>query len=119
VPFKDLQKVFEKEGQGVFVPYAEFRALWEKAYRMPDDPSHAPVPAAVRSAVYAGTVDGEGLRFTADLEIDVLTPGWQRIPLDFGGVGIEKAVFGTEPALLVPTERGYDLLLEGKGSRTL
>jgi hypothetical protein len=65
VPFKDLQKVFEKEGQGVFVPFSEFRALWEKAYRMPDDPSRAPVPAAVRSAVYQGVADGDGIRFTA------------------------------------------------------
>ncbi len=119
VPFRDLQKVFEKEGQGVFVPYTEFRALWDRAYRVPDDPSQAPVAAAVRSAVYTGVVEGEGLRFTAEIEFDVLTAGWQRIALDFGGVGIEKATIGGEPALLVPTEKGYDLLIEGKGPRRL
>ena len=119
VPFKDLQKVFEKEGQGVFVPYTEFRALWDRAYRMPDDPSRPPVAAAVRSAVYAGVAEGAGIRFTAALEIDVLAPGWQRLGLDFGGVGIEKATIGGEPALLVPTEKGYDLLLQGTGRRTL
>src|SRR5262245_39374079 len=83
VPFKDLQKVFEKEGQGVFLPYAEFRALWDKAYRMPDDPARPPVAFAVRSAEYAGLATGESIRFTAKLEVEVLAQGWQRIPLDF------------------------------------
>lgn len=119
VPFKDLQKVFEKEGQGVFVPYAEFRALWEKAYRLPDDPARPPVPAAVRSAVYAGVADSDGVRFTAQLELDVLAAGWQRVALPFGGIGIEKATIAGAPALLVPTEKGYDLLLKDAGPRTL
>jgi hypothetical protein len=119
VPFRDLQKVFEKEGQGVFLPYSEFRSLWEKAYRLPDDPTHPPVNAAVRSASYAGVADGETVRFTAELEVEVLAKGWQRVPLNFGGVGIEEATIGGEPALLVPTDAGYDLVLEGLGRRTL
>jgi hypothetical protein len=119
IPFKDLQKVFEKEGQGVFLPYAEFRALWDRAYRMPDDPERPPVRFAVRSAEYAGVAMGESIRFTAKIEVEVLAPGWQRIPLDFGGVGIETATIAGEPALLVPTEKGYDLLLQGVGRRTL
>lgn len=119
VPYKDLQKVFEKEGQGVFVPYAEFRALWEKAYRMPDDPTRPPVPAAVRSASYVGVAEAESVRFTASLELEVLAKGWQRLALNFGGVGIEQATIAGQPALLVPTEKGYDLLLEGEGRRTL
>src|SRR5262245_34275869 len=119
VPFKDLQKVFEKEGQGVVLPYADFRALWDRAYRMPDDPERPPVKFAVRSAEYAGTAAGESIKFTAKIEVEVLAPGWQRIPLDFGGVGIETATIAGEPALLVPTEKGYDLLLQGTGRRTL
>jgi|GEM_PF-6921859 len=119
VPYRDLQKVFEKEGQGVFLPYSEFRALWEKAYRLPDDPERATVNAAVRSASYVGVADGETVRFTAELEIEVLAKGWQRVPLNFGGVGIEEATLEGEPALLVPTAAGYDLVLEGVGRRTL
>lgn len=119
VPYKDLQKVFEKEGQGVFVPYAEFRALWEKAYRMPDDPARPPVAAAVRSAQYEGRAEGESVRFTAQVEVEVLAGGWQRVPLNFGGVGIEQALIDGQPALLVPTEKGYDLVLEGQGRRRL
>ena len=29
IPFKDLKDVFEKEGQGVFVPFKEFMKLWK------------------------------------------------------------------------------------------
>ena len=113
VPYRDLQKVFEKEGQGVFLPYAEFRALWDKAYRMPDDPTAPPVPAALRSAFYEGVAGVDGIRFTARIEVEVLAKGWQRVALGFGGVGIEEARIGDRPALLVPTANGYDLLLEG------
>lgn len=124
VPYRDLQKVFEKEGQGVFLPYSEFRALWEKAYRLPDDPARPPVAAAVRSAAYVGVAEGEVVKLDAEIEVEVLAKGWQRVALNFAGVGIESATLasaeaGGEPALLVPTEQGYDLVLEGVGRRTL
>ena len=72
VPFKDLSKVFEREDEGVFLPYAEFKKLWEKAYKLPADRGAPPVPAAVRSATYRGTTDGEMIRFEADLDVEVL-----------------------------------------------
>ena len=30
VPYKELKAVFEKEGQGVFLPYKEFQRLWRQ-----------------------------------------------------------------------------------------
>jgi hypothetical protein len=119
VPFRDLEKIFQKEGQGVFLPYKEFRRLWELAHKLPPDTSKPPVPATVRSAAYTGTVEGDTIRFEAQVDVEVLEDGWQRIPLDFAGIGIEKAEIGGQPALLVPTKRGYDLLLQGAGRRTL
>ncbi len=32
VPYRDLSKVFEKEGEGVFLPYEEFLDLWRRAH---------------------------------------------------------------------------------------
>jgi len=119
VPFRDLEKIFQKEGEGVFLPYKEFRRLWELAHRLPEDTTKPPVPAAVRSAAYKGTVDGETIRFEATVEVEVLASGWQRVPLDYAGIGIEKATIDGKPALLVPTKAGYDLLLENPGRRTL
>ncbi len=119
VPFRDLEKIFQKEGEGVFLPYKEFRRLWELAHRLPPDTTTAPVPAAVRSATYHGAVDGETIRFEAALDVEVLAKGWQRVSLDFAGIGIEKATIDGAPALLVPTKRGYDLLLKDAGRRRL
>ncbi len=119
VPFRDLEKIFEKEGEGVFLPYKEFRRLWELAHKLPPDTSKPPVSAAVRSAAYSGTVEDDIIRFEAKVEVEVLDDGWQRVPLNYAGIGVEKATIDGKPALLVPTKAGYDLLLENAGRRTL
>ncbi len=119
VPFRDLEKIFQKEGEGVFLPYKEFRRLWELAHKLPGDTTKPPVPAAVRSAAYQGVVDGETIRFEAQLEVDVLAKGWQRVALNYAGIGVEKATIDGKPALLVPTKAGYDLLLKDPGRRKL
>ncbi len=119
VPFKDLKDVFEKEGEGVFLPYDQFRKLWDRAYRVVPDNSTPPVAAAVRSAKYTGVATGEMIRFEAEVDVEVLAKGWQRVPLNFRGIGVEAATIDGEPALLVPTKEGYDLLLENPGRRTV
>jgi len=119
VPFKDLKDVFEKEGEGVFMPYDEFRKLWDLAYRVVPDNSTPPVAAAVRSAKYKGVASGEMIRFEAEVDVEVLAKGWQRVPLNFRGIGVEEATIDGEPALLVPTKGGYDLLLKDPGRRNV
>lgn len=119
VPFRDLRDIFEKEGEGVFLPYAEFKKLWERAYRVPPDTKTPPVAAAVRSAVYRGVVDADMIRLEAELDVEVLADGWQRVPLGFRGIGVETATIDGAPALLVPAKHGYDLLLQDAGRRTL
>lgn len=119
VPFRDLSKIFEKEGEGVFLPYAEFRRLWEAAHRTPAERGEPPVAAVVRAAAYEGRAEGGLLTLEAQIEVEVLAKGWQRVPLAFAGIGVERATVDGAPALLLPTKRGYDLLLEGAGRRTL
>lgn len=119
VPFRDLSKVFEKEGEGVFLPYEEFLDLWRRAHDVGIDDKGPPVKAALRTATYEGEADGDMVRLDAKFEIEVLASGWQRIPLDFAGAGIEKAMLDGEPALLLPAATGYELLLEDEGRRTL
>ncbi len=119
VPFRDLKKIFEKEGEGVFLPYAEFRRLWERANPTAPDTATPPVPVAVRSAAYKGIAEDGGIRFEATLEIEVLADGWQRLPLPFSGIGIESATLDGTPALMVPAKAGYELLVKDKGRRVL
>jgi len=96
VPFKDLKDVFEKEGEGVFMPYDQFRKLWDRAYRVMPDKSTPPVAAAVRSAKYTGVASGEMIRFEAEVDVEVLAKGWQRVPLNFRGIGVEEATIDDE-----------------------
>ncbi len=119
VPFRDLSKIFEKEGEGVFLPYAEFRKLWSAAHRPAGTRGEPPVPAMVRAAAYVGRAEGEGLTFDAQYEIEVLAKGWQRVPLSLAGIGVEAASVDGQPAMLLPTKGGYELLLKDPGRRTL
>ncbi len=119
VPFRDLRDIFEKEGEGVFLPYAEFKKLWARAYRVAPDTTTPPVPAAVRSASYVGVAEGEMVRFEAEVDVEVLAKGWQRVPLGFRGIGVEAATIDGERAILVPAKHGYDLLVKDPGRRTL
>jgi len=122
IPYRDLSKVFEKEGEGVFLPYEEFLDLWRKAHAADEETRGPPMPAAVRAAAYDGTAEGDMVHLEATLEVEVLADGWQRIPLDFAGAGIERALVDGQPALLVPASKagaGYELLLKDVGRRTL
>ena len=59
VPFKNLKDVFEKEGQGVFVPFEEFLRLWEGNLDRRPVPEKPPVPYLVTRARYEGAIEVE------------------------------------------------------------
>ncbi len=119
VPFRDLGKIFEKEDEGVFLPYEEFLSLWKRAHVPVRDPQTPPVSAVVRAATYEGAVEGDVVTLRAKLELEVLTDGWHRVPLVFAGAGIEEARLAGRPALLLPSSGGYSLLVDGAGRKEL
>ena len=116
VPFEDLKKVFEQEGQGVFVPYAEFRELWRKA--MDRAPDAAP-PAGVTSAIYDGAIEGDLAIVTATLEVLSATEGESAVPIGLGAAVIGDATLDGEPAILVAESSGRRVVVRGKGTHTL
>lgn len=119
VPYRELGKVFESEGEGVFMPYEEFLALWRRAHGTEGPDDAPPVGATVRSAAYEGDVQGDLVHLEATLQVETLAPGWHRIPIDFTGAGIAAATLDGAPAVLVPAESGYTLVTRGKALRTL
>jgi hypothetical protein len=136
VPYDDIQKVFEAEGRGIFLPYEEFLKLWHKAHPTPPPPPVVPPPAdaVVRGGSYTGSVRGEVARFDVVYEVEALKDGWSELALPLRGVAVESvdleaaavaAVGVKEPskqpskqpsaALFAARGDGYALFLPHKG----
>ena len=119
IPYEKLEEVFGTDKERVMVPYKQFMELWNYRYGPKDPKSKPPVPFTVESAAYQGHV-AEGIaHFKATLGIEVFEEGWQRIPLAFTGVAFEEVTVDGKPGVLAPAKSGYDLILRGKGRRSL
>ncbi len=125
VPYEDLQKVYEKEGRGIFLPYEEFLKLWTAAQPKPPDPPPdvPPAPAVVRGGTYTGSVSssatGEVARLAASFEIEALKKGWSELSLPFKGVAVESVEISSPRAHFVSKEGTYALYLPEPGRYTL
>lgn len=116
VPFEDLKSVFEKEGQGVFVPYAEFRELWRRAMdRGPDGAT----PSGVSAASYEGRVDGDLALVEATIEVQSGADGETAVPVGLAGATIGSATLDGKPAVLVSDKKGRRVVVRGRGAHTL
>ncbi|MCL2709257.1 MAG: hypothetical protein FWE95_00115, partial [Planctomycetaceae bacterium] len=116
IPFDKLRDTFEKNGRGVFLPYEEFRQLWEAAQAKPapvEPPKPVPVPFMISETVHEARVADEIVQVTARLNIDLLAEGWHEVPIRLHNVAITEATVDDKPArLLGDPQRGYTLLLE-------
>ncbi len=75
VPYEKLKDVFETEGQGVFLPYAEFQRLWQAATGDPATVKAVPRPYLISTARFTGTVGEEIARMQMELTVDILADG--------------------------------------------
>jgi len=119
VPFKNLKDVFEKEGQGVFVPFEEFLRLWEGNLDRRPVPAKPPVPYLVTRARYEGAIDGDLAALTASIEFETFTDGWAAVPLGFAGIAVGAATLDGKPATLETTAGGYRIHVPEKGAYSL
>ena len=119
LPYKNLKQVFEKEGAAVFVPYAQFLKMWDKA--RPSDmqgPARPPVNAVISEAAYTGRITGDVARIEAALTVEVLGKPWVELPIQFGDAAIGKVTSGDEKVLLQATGNGaYALLFPKAGEQ--
>ena len=117
IPFKNLKAVFEKPDGSVFVPYADYLKLWEKAFgdgmRKPDQ---APVGGVITSATYSAKVEKDVAQISATLVVQILEKGWAEIPIKFGEAAIGKLSSDSGKVLLRGTGNGtYSLLFPTPG----
>jgi len=121
VPYEKLDQVFKAEDSGVFLPYSEFKQLWD-FYRerhvagLEDKP---PVPAIISRALYELSASDELVQGTATLTIESLEKDWVRLPLGFKGIALSEATLDGKPVLLRALDSGYDLLVRERGRHTL
>lgn len=124
VPYKELKGVFEKEQQGVFLPYKEFQRLWRTAQGKPKVVSEAPFEYLISTARFRGDVKEEIATLRLELTIDILNDGWVQVPLGLGEVAVSEAtILKTENTKIVPLLRvvngEYIFVTKGKGRYVL
>jgi hypothetical protein len=120
IPYTKLREVFEREGRGVFLPYAEFQQLWKAARdrTTPPVPERPPVPALITEVENEAVVSRDVVRVQAVVKIEVLSKGWHRIALGLGDAAVTSARIGDQPARVVfEPATGYQLLYENKTRR--
>jgi len=118
VPFEDLEKIFEDEGRGVFLPYREFLELWNQLNIQKDeDKEKPPADGVLASANYTATVEGDEnqvLAIDAVLQVESFKEkGWAVVPLIKSGLNIAEAETGD--ATIHLGKNGYELILPKKG----
>jgi hypothetical protein len=119
LPYKNLKQVFEKEGAAVFMPYAQFLKMWDKA-RVGEarDPVRPAVNAVITEAVYTGRIAGDVANIEAALTVQVLGKPWVELPIQFGDAAIGKVTSSDEKILLQATGNGtYALLFPKSGEQ--
>jgi len=119
IPYTKLRALFEKDGRGVFIPYEKFqellKAAQEAAAKIPE--IKPPVGGLITAIESEATVGRDVVVVKAKLSIEVLQEGWVRVPLRLADSAIRSAKIGDEPARLVSSDAGYDLLYEKKGDK--
>jgi len=124
VPYKELALVFEKEHQGVFLPYQEFERLWRAAQGAPAVVGQAPFKYLISTARFTGHVADELAVLRLELTIDVLADEWIEMPIGLADVGVSKASLSTADSnavapLLRVVNGQYMLVTKGRGRHTL
>jgi hypothetical protein len=121
VPYKELEKVFEKSGRGVFLPYEEFLQLWQKAKELEEFRALPPVAAVITGASYECLIkqDEDIATVKSTFAIDVLEKGWVQLPLALSGIALQEVKLDGVSALLSARQNDYLLILKEKGTHTL
>lgn len=118
LPYEDLDKLFEKEGRGVFLPYKEFLDLRNQLQLKEQQAANPPADGVFKAATYQATVEGKDeaqvLVIQAKLELESFQKsGWATVPLGKIGSGISEAQTGNARLRLGPD--GYEALLPAAG----
>lgn len=116
VPYEELEKVFQDDGKGVFLPYREFLDLWNELTLKREEDKEKPPPTdgVVSKAEYTGRVEGQTLVLDAKISVESFRKGWTLLTLSSSPLsGIAEA--STGKAVLRPNANNCEVMLPDKG----
>ena len=120
IPYEKLRGVFEKHGRGVFLPYEKFDELWKAAQdkTRPAAEARPPVGAVITEIENQAVAGKDVMQVTAHVKIDLLSEGWQEVPLRLADAAVVRATIDNQPArLLGGANEDHHLLIEKKGKQ--
>lgn len=118
IPYDKFHKLFEKDGRGVYVTYEKFQELLKAAQAAAaakQAEGKVPVESLITSIDSEANVGRDVVLVKSKLSIELLSPGWTRLPLRLGDSAIRSAKIGGEPARIVRDDQGHALLIEKQG----
>ena len=117
IPSDQLKVLFDSSPKGVLMPREKVLALWQEAQRNVQAGAVPPDEVVLTRATYDARLDEHELRITGRIEGVKLGGQWQAVDLPFGGLAIESAQLGGEPARFGRKGDGTLLLVLEKEGR--
>ncbi len=117
IPADQLKVLFGSSSKGVLMPRNKILALWHEAQNHVQAETVPPADTVLAQATYEARLDDHELRVTGRIQIAKLRGGWQAVDLPFGGLAIESAQIGGQPARLGRKDDGTLFLLLKKEGR--
>ena len=111
IPSDQLKVLFGSQAQGVLMPRAKVMALWHDAQSHEQPKVFPPADAVLTQATYEARLDEHQMQVAGRIQIAKLRGGWQTVDLPFGGLAIESARFGGQPARFGRKDDGTLFLL--------
>jgi len=117
IPADELKVLFGSSSKGVLMPRDEILALWREARSHIRSETVPPANTVLAQAAYEARLDDHELRVRGRIQIAKLGGDWQAVDLPFGGLAIESAELGGEPARFGRKDDGTLFLLLKKEGR--
>ena len=120
IPSDQLKVVFGSSARGVLMPRAKILALWRDVQGHEQSKAVPPADAVLTQATYEARLDEHEMQITGRIQISKLRGDWQTVELPFGGLAIEAAQLGGQPARFGLKDDGtLFLLLKEEGRSEL
>ena len=117
IPSDQLKVLFGNSSQGVLMPREKILALWREARAAEQGLQELPADTILTQASYLARLDVHELRITGQIQFEALQSGWHVSDLSFGGLAIESARVGDQPAQFGRRDDGTLFLLHREPGR--